>query len=177
MYTDLGFLFGTHSFCCFLWKEARLDPAWVKHMKLLCLLSRLGRERLLPLNTTVSFSKSSQFFLFYSTITEYRYRVLSFLSSGRNWDSPTPLDTGDCAPLHPLVRGEGTLACGRGVGGSPNSNGGHTLWCFLYISTLWVQYTVLTLSRTVRATVHMRKLSCWFPKKCWVNFCLLKYYA
>jgi hypothetical protein len=33
--------------------------------------------------------------------------------------------------------GGGTLACGRGVGGSPNSDEGHTLWYSLYVRTLW----------------------------------------
>jgi hypothetical protein len=32
--------------------------------------------------------------------------------------------------------GGGTLACGRGVGGSPNSDEGHTLWYSLYVRTL-----------------------------------------
>ncbi len=30
-----------------------------------------------------------------------------------------------------------TLACGWGVGGSPNSDEGHTLWYSLYVRTLW----------------------------------------
>ena len=33
--------------------------------------------------------------------------------------------------------GGGTLACGWGVGGSPNSDEGHTLWYSLYVRTLW----------------------------------------
>ncbi len=32
--------------------------------------------------------------------------------------------------------GGGTLACGWGVGGSPNSDEGHTLWYSLYVRTL-----------------------------------------
>jgi hypothetical protein len=44
---------------------------------------------------------------------------------------------------HPLVGGrEGTLACGRGVGGVPISTRGHTLWCFIYIRTLWERPTI-----------------------------------
>jgi hypothetical protein len=31
---------------------------------------------------------------------------------------------------------EGTLACGRGVGGVPIPTRGHTLWCSMYISNL-----------------------------------------
>ncbi len=62
--------------------------------------------------------------------------MLSFFSSRRNWDSPTPLAAGECAP-HPLVRGgrEGKLACGRGVGGLPIPTRGHTLWS-IYIKVL-----------------------------------------
>jgi hypothetical protein len=33
--------------------------------------------------------------------------------------------------------GGGTLACGWGVGGSPNSDEEHTLWYSLYVRTLW----------------------------------------
>jgi hypothetical protein len=34
--------------------------------------------------------------------------------------------------------GGGTLACGWGVGGSPNSDEGHTLWYSLYVRTLCI---------------------------------------
>ncbi len=38
----------------------------------------------------------------------------------------------------PQKQGGGcTLACGWGVGGSPNSDEGHTLWYSLYVRTLW----------------------------------------
>jgi hypothetical protein len=33
--------------------------------------------------------------------------------------------------------GGSTLACGWGVGGSPDSDEGHTLWYSLYVRTLW----------------------------------------
>jgi hypothetical protein len=33
--------------------------------------------------------------------------------------------------------GGGPLASGWGVGGSPNSDEGHTLWYSLYVRTLW----------------------------------------
>ena len=53
----------------------------------------------------------------------------------RNWDSrqrvfPTPQKQG----------GGGTLACGWGVGGSPNSDEGRTLWYSLYVRTLWSHF-------------------------------------
>ncbi len=68
-------------------------------------------------------------------------RVLSFFVVGIG-TPPTPLAEGECAP-HPLVRGgEGTLACGRGVGGVPVPTRGNTLWCSIYISTLWADPTI-----------------------------------
>jgi hypothetical protein len=42
-----------------------------------------------------------------------------------------------CPPPHPFVRGEGTIACGDRGGGVPIPTRGHTLWCSIYISTLW----------------------------------------
>jgi hypothetical protein len=47
--------------------------------------------------------------------------VLSFFSSRRNWDSPTPPAAGECAPPpQPFgPGGGGTLACEGGVGGVP----------------------------------------------------------
>jgi hypothetical protein len=52
-------------------------------------------------------------------------RALSFLSSRRNWNSPTPSPAGECVSP-PLLWGRGyTLVCGRGGwGGSPNSDEG-----------------------------------------------------
>ncbi len=76
----------------------------------------------------------------HATINHRVGRVLSLFSSRRNLNSPTPLAAGECAPRapppHPLVRGEGTLACGRGVGGVPIPTRRHTLWCSVNISTL-----------------------------------------
>jgi hypothetical protein len=60
--------------------------------------------------------------------------VLSFFSSRRNWDSPTPPSAGECVPS--WFMGEGKLACGRGVGGVPIPTRGHTLWYSIYIITL-----------------------------------------
>jgi hypothetical protein len=65
-------------------------------------------------------------------------RVLSFFSSRRNWDSPPPHSRRRVCPP-PFGGGEGTLACGRGVGGVPIPTKGHTLWCSVYISTLCLQ--------------------------------------
>jgi hypothetical protein len=61
-------------------------------------------------------------------------------SSRRNWDSPNPSPSGECA--RPLwFRGTGTLAGERGGGGweSPNSDEGtYTLVLFIYtVCTLW----------------------------------------
>ncbi len=65
-------------------------------------------------------------------------RVLSFFSSRRNWDSPPPLAAGECAPPTLWSGGEGTLACGLRGGGVPIPTRGHTLWCSINISTLWL---------------------------------------
>jgi hypothetical protein len=64
-------------------------------------------------------------------------RVLSFFSSRRNWDSPTPSAAGECAP--PLWSGgRGTFAGEWGGGRVPILTRGHTLWYSIYISTLWL---------------------------------------
>ncbi len=58
-------------------------------------------------------------------------RVLSFFSSGRNWDSPNPSPAADCAlPLPPLVPGGGahSLVHGR----VPIPTRGHKLWYTVY---------------------------------------------
>jgi hypothetical protein len=44
----------------------------------------------------------------------------------RNWDSPNPFSRQRVFPSPQKQRGGGTLACGWGVGGSPNSDEGHT---------------------------------------------------
>ncbi len=54
----------------------------------------------------------------------------------RNWDSPQPLSRQRVFPSPQKQGGGGTLACGWGVGGSPNSDEGHTLWYSLYVRTL-----------------------------------------
>ncbi len=49
---------------------------------------------------------------------------------------PTPFSPAS-VPLPPQKQGGGgTLACGWGVEGSPNSDEGHTLWYSLYVRTL-----------------------------------------
>ncbi len=54
-------------------------------------------------------------------------RVLSFFSSRRNWDSPTPSTSGECDPP-PLVRGGGTHSlAGERVGWSQFRRG--DLYC------------------------------------------------
>ncbi len=44
-------------------------------------------------------------------------------------------------PFGPGGRHTGTLACGRGFGGVPIPTRGHTLWCSVYICTLWTDYS------------------------------------
>ncbi len=48
-----------------------------------------------------------------------------------------PLSRQRVCPSPQKQGGGGTLACGWGVGGSPNSDEGHTLWYSLYVRTLW----------------------------------------
>ncbi len=48
-----------------------------------------------------------------------------------------PLSSQRVFPSPQKQGGGGTLACGWGVGGSPNSDEGHTLWYSLYVRTLW----------------------------------------
>ncbi len=79
--------------------------------------------------------RSLNFVLFHHRHREGR--VLSFFSSRGNWDYPNPPPARECAP-HPLVQGEGTLACGRGVGGVPIPTRGHTLRYSVYRSTLCI---------------------------------------
>jgi hypothetical protein len=63
-------------------------------------------------------------------------RVLSFISSRRNWDSPHPSPAGECGP--PFGSGgRGTLAGERGGWESPNSDEG-TYTVVLYIYMLFV---------------------------------------
>jgi hypothetical protein len=53
-------------------------------------------------------------------------------SSRWNWDSPTPLAAGECAP-HPLVRGGGHTCVRLKGWGSPNSNEGtYTVVLYIY---------------------------------------------
>ncbi len=81
-------------------------------------------------------------------------RVLSFISSRRNWDSPKPLTR---RRVYPPSRGEGTLAGERWVGRVPIPMRGHTLWYSLYLRTsinyLWCRKTCLTL-RAKESTAH-----------------------
>jgi hypothetical protein len=68
-----------------------------------------------------------------------RGRVLSFFSSRRNWNSPTPLAAGECTPPpHPLVRVGGHTCLREWGWGSPNSNAG-TYTVVLCIHKYFVQ--------------------------------------
>ncbi len=63
------------------------------------------------------------------------YRVLSFFSSLRNWDSPNPSPAGECAPP-PGSGGRSTHAGESGGGRVPIPTRGHTLWYSLCIYVL-----------------------------------------
>jgi hypothetical protein len=69
-------------------------------------------------------------------------RVLSFFSSRRNWDSPTPRPQAS-VPSPLWLGGRGTLAGERGGGRVPIPTRGHTLWYSLYICTLWCRLSLL----------------------------------
>ncbi len=64
-------------------------------------------------------------------------RVISFFSSRRNWDSPTPHPPpASVPPPHRVPGRRGTLACERGGGRVPVPTMGHTLWYSINICTL-----------------------------------------
>ncbi len=68
-------------------------------------------------------------------------RVLSFLSSRPNWDSPTPSHAGECVPpsLVPGGGGEGTLASRRGSGRSQFQRGDiHCGTLVIYVLCVWI---------------------------------------
>ncbi len=69
-------------------------------------------------------------------------RVLSFFSSRRNWDSPTPQPQAS-VPTHPLVLGGVGAHSLAGKGwGSPNSDKG-TFTVVLFIYTYFVIFTFI----------------------------------
>ncbi len=97
-------------------------------------------------------------------------RVLSFFSSRRNWDSPTPLAAGECAS-HSLVRGEG-----EGLGESKFRRGDiHCgalcikVLCGIFCRVRWMYTTWISaygdrgedggvvVSRVMRAVLGIRK--------------------
>ena len=92
------------------------------------------------------------------------HRVLSFFSSRRNWDSPTPSPLqAAVTPPPPPVPGGGSLASGRGGRGVPIPTRGHTLWYSVY--TVQYMYFVPASHHAVKhsQTVHTaEKLFCVF---------------
>jgi hypothetical protein len=66
---------------------------------------------------------------------------------------PTPFSPAG-VPLPPETGGGGTLACGWGVGGSPNSDKGHTLWYSLYVRTLWAGRNLRLLQLPIALTTE-----------------------
>jgi hypothetical protein len=83
-------------------------------------------------------------------------RVLSFFSSRRNWDSPTPLAAGECAPPPFGPGGREHSPAEKGVG-SPNSEEGtYTVVLYVYkyfvVASLFEKYVAqifLSLSDSV----------------------------
>jgi hypothetical protein len=70
-------------------------------------------------------------------------RVLSFFSSRRNWDSPTPNPAGESPP--PLVRGGGHTRLRERGEGVPIQTRRQTLWNSRFICTLWRRDTFFPL--------------------------------
>jgi hypothetical protein len=70
-------------------------------------------------------------------------RVLSFFSSRRTWDSPTPLPQASVTP-HPLAREGGhTRLRERGWGSPKSDEGTNTVVLFIYVLyKYFVEYTV-----------------------------------
>ncbi len=79
-----------------------------------------------------------------STVNKYIHRVLSFFSSRRNWNSPTSIAAGECAPL-PLVLGGGAHSlAGEGLGEPQSDEGTYTVvlckykyFVDIFIFSLW----------------------------------------
>ncbi len=76
----------------------------------------------------------------YCTVVSTKYvhiKSTTVYDPRRNWDSPKsqPLSRQRVYPSPQKQGGGGTLV--GGLGGSPNSDEGHTLWYSLYVCTLW----------------------------------------
>jgi hypothetical protein len=72
-----------------------------------------------PIQTFVRYSVLSLYFdiIRLSLLVNHRVgRVLSFFSSHRNWDSPTPLAAGECAPPPFGPGGRAHSLAAKGVG-------------------------------------------------------------
>jgi hypothetical protein len=90
--------------------------------------------------------------LFYTVQCTVQYSVHNKVRTYKEYDSVCP--SSELGLSQPLSRqrvfpspqkqgGGGTLACGWGVGGSPNSDEWHTLWYSLYVRTLWCTSSLL----------------------------------
>jgi hypothetical protein len=74
--------------------------------------------------------------LLYVFLNDYSHRVgrvLSFFSSRRNWDSPTPLAAGECAPPPPFgPGGREHSPAAKGVGESQFRRVTYTVVLYVY---------------------------------------------
>ncbi len=82
-------------------------------------------------------------------------RVLSFFSSRRNWDSPTPHPQASAPP--PLwFQGKGTLASGKGVGESQFRRGDiHCGTLYIYVLCGWEWNFAAILRVHMECTMHL----------------------
>jgi hypothetical protein len=99
------------------------------------------------------------FFLILDAKVAYREahrvdRMLSFLPSRRNWDSPNPSPAGECAPP-PLVPGGGAhLLAREGMGESQFRRGDIHFWYSICICTLWGRPVDWLMPGSVHLTSH-----------------------
>ncbi len=85
-------------------------------------------------------------------------RVLSFFSSRRNWNSPTPIAAS--VPPHPLVRGGGHTRLWERGWGSPNSDEGTytvVLYIYKYFVLLPLMWSCIEYSQSSYASCEMCK--------------------
>ncbi len=109
------------------------DIFWVGKLHTTCCTARIGPWWFLTVRGNKEFAvydcichQDSKGVMLSPSTKYVHIKSTTVYAPRRNWDSPNPF----------LARGGGTLACGWGVGGSPISDEGHTLWYSLYVRTL-----------------------------------------
>jgi hypothetical protein len=88
---------------------------------------------------TLCLYPASFFYRQYKVRTYKEYPQCTPLVGIGTLPSSQPLSSQRVFPSPQKQGGGGTLACGWEVGGSPNSDEGHTLWYSLYVRTLCIE--------------------------------------